>query len=875
MMDHNSNESINLRKVLLKNSIKNEDFEIKLPQLHLNEKTFLENYIPIVMKQTKDNNAINKLLEHNSIKLLLLYDFLKKAEEKIKQVSKERDIITNRLNSEYKSNLQAVYDVILISDELIITHYLIEWLCQINKISLSEKVSIEKKFNYSNCKTDVLIPDVLNGHNHSKSSIDKQLTTDYNAHLSTINYHIIQGDLKSAQEYCYKNNLHNIDISLSNSLPRHNFEFAPELKLEHYDLLPLFCRTKELSEALMNKTNKNPIGNPNWQLSLFSNWNFAKSKENPIIRKFRALLSGSLFEIVDNPHEELLFTLNSFYYSKILSHYNTLTILNYEWSPLFDTNYRNLNRDSNFDSLKNIINKIMYNTKKNMATDILLNVELYVISMFISESSSEFYSLFTNKLNHMKDILVSEELRVYLNTYYDNITNQEIKNHNSHNKIGNDRLKNEKIDLMFLIYSRTFFLSTVISYNMFSSKIEKLYNVANTSFPVKVFDSLLINFLDKSLSFNKHQSNSIFPPHELLYILGYCLELNTIKNKVVEISNLINPDEYENFSKELELIFHSLHKEIRLVLVDKGKFNYQSNNIITLDDSIKRSINDINEEDVENFKKVTKILSSNFNIKNDILLVLFKICSNYLTLNKNLEIELYLNEFKSFISYNNITINHWKALSDKEIKLDFSKNDQWIDFYSNLISFFEGFLITKDNILYVGFCLIECLQRGFHLIRYFKNNVTYYDDCISIFKLCFRIMHFITNSEACQFIFQSILEKDQYANFKICLGDWAYHLIKWSGYAYKVKEKKDEDEASLDKYFFSLFTNGNYCKNDLCGIKHNYELFNQLPHEKAIDLYSTIYDVSHINPTIIKQIINKKSIENLQSIVQDEIYYDI
>ena len=126
MMDHNSNESINLRKVLLKNSIKNEDFEIKLPQLHLNEKTFLENYIPIVMKQTKDNNAINKLLEHNSIKLLLLYDFLKKAEEKIKQVSKERDIITNRLNSEYKSNLQAVYDVILISDELIITHYLIK-----------------------------------------------------------------------------------------------------------------------------------------------------------------------------------------------------------------------------------------------------------------------------------------------------------------------------------------------------------------------------------------------------------------------------------------------------------------------------------------------------------------------------------------------------------------------------------------------------------------------------------------------------------------------------------------------------------------------------------------------------------------------------
>lgn len=498
----------------------------QFPQKLLKESS-INNLIEFVYLNLNNNDTNHPLFEANLIRALLLFSNLEKANNKIEELIKnnKRQEAIDRLNKNvYKSQLQAVSDIIITNNEIIYIHYIIEWILSFNnKIdklesnihSIRNNPGFLKNF-IKNFNKSKIVPDEIFNSFYCKNRKNANSCNDsYNESLQLIYNFILNNncDLDKASEFSTSIGLLNISCMLSCGLPSYNYNTESKLNID-YDLLPIFCRTKEL-KALKNNdidfSNTKIIGNNNWIIRLLSFYktvdnNNSKLKENneklpSSLIKIHSLISGnsnnSCNYVKDGiqAHESLLFSLNSIYVLKILENYSKIKIINL-YHSLDDSkiinNFINLlnNKNNNncFKSLIELINYYKRNENDNMSNnrigrDFMFNLELDIIKIYMFKDTCT-----NNKLNKFEDLFSSFCKTFNDMLYYmSNISNEPtFKNQNkayinniynsSKSSVSNNYYNTICLNEIKYYYNRNFFIINLLSYNFFSDILNYIYS---------------------------------------------------------------------------------------------------------------------------------------------------------------------------------------------------------------------------------------------------------------------------------------------------------------------------------------------------------------------------------------------------------------
>ena len=282
-MDHD------LIQLIEKYKIVNEEQDGITPQLHLQEETFLKKYNTELLLREE-----NKFFNFIAIQHQLLYLHLLKAKEKIQQTTQMRYKALERLtNNRYKSQFQAIMDIIVSNEDLIISHYIIKWLNEINSIKFNNKAfKNEKSFTYLSSSTEQnnFIPDFYHGHKNPsiKQDYNTMNKSEYDSHLKKISNLLLQGNILEAQRLSASINLLNVNIFLKSCVPRHNTKLESKLDID-YDLIPFFAMSEETNKLDREVSD---FGNSNWDLIINSKLRYISKIENESMQIILSLLSG-------------------------------------------------------------------------------------------------------------------------------------------------------------------------------------------------------------------------------------------------------------------------------------------------------------------------------------------------------------------------------------------------------------------------------------------------------------------------------------------------------------------------------------------------------------------------------------------------------
>jgi uncharacterized protein YfcZ (UPF0381/DUF406 family) len=212
------NEDFINYKAELKNSIINNNDESSYPELLLNDKHYIREFIKNKENILSNNENINTsiIIESNDYarRLCLLFKYLNQADEKIEELNNlNRRSIYNE-NCSYTSKLKAVSDIVKSNKNLIYTHYLIEWIFEVNKIKFrdfnncKEKLSFANEIVQSQLTKETFFTDVL--HRKDKFEENKNIkpsffknesgkSTNYIKIVEDIKILLLQGRLVDAQ----------------------------------------------------------------------------------------------------------------------------------------------------------------------------------------------------------------------------------------------------------------------------------------------------------------------------------------------------------------------------------------------------------------------------------------------------------------------------------------------------------------------------------------------------------------------------------------------------------------------------------------------------------------------------------------------------
>lgn len=899
---------ITLKELISKSTFPNTKKQSPTPEVFLKEKEFLDNYIEFNTSLIKNEKIENKLLIFNGIQSQILIKNLIKANEKIEmnRQSHKQNALNRLLNKNYiyKSQFLAVMDIIYSNDELIISHYLIQWLFEVNSIKNEGRIILNKPdntLNYtkSNCILSNFVPDVLNSHsNSSNKEASSGLKKEYNYLIDVVSSIFLQGNLKDALEFAKLTGIFNVYSFLKSATPSHNLLLSKLddcLTCLDKDLIPFF-----MNEDISQRTDFSDIGNGKWDISIESKKRHIPKLDNESMQIIQSLLSGFnlgplLKERRQNDlHLKALFAINSFYISKIITEYRKLNIFSESYIPQLKSYEKSILNE--FDSLDKVIQylSIQFFSYKSF-TDIYFKIELNIIDLFIAPGNDcrKVFLSYGNLLSSMKNLIFHENTKSYINEYID-------KTYNDMSCLLNKESLTSSIKLLL---TKFIFVMNVSSYNFFSHKLNSILNqnagISENEFTqlYDIHDSILDNYLNLLLN------NNISLPKDVLFICSFYLNQKNLQNTILKLSDLYEsfPDSekisvFKSFNQEITLKLPCLQENIRLFLAEKRKFSYgnDGNNMngsrILLEESLKRTEVDISNEDRFNFEKISNILLNQFSNNNEMLLILVKILIKYLSLNKNIEVEQYLINFDTHIDYSLINKSFSNICISYKNQVIYYDYSQKLAFYNKLYKNFKlPEQLNDENVHYILFLLIQTLQSSFFLYSEIQNEIlnnpnqvldnTKHNTLVGFFKLSFHLMHLLTNDSNFFKFLNFKLGEEVLQNLSLVFGEWTYHLLKWSGNLYRLKEKSFvDDENELNFYFYDCFVLGDLIEdesNSVVRINHNNKLFPYIHKEKLQAIYHILYEVSHINPVLINKIYeDDKILDRLKGIEDNDFYED-
>lgn len=844
------------RRILKENSKENKDPKEPTPQFFIESSkdiSFLNTYANSTKIRLETSEF--KLMDFYQYRIVTLFKYLIEADRTIEQLAKKEVLVQNRLKGEYMSQLQAVNDVVVSNKDLIYSNYILRWLFDLNEIQNGNKnlKSCENGFfNYMNGKVDgrgYYVPDMLHGHilkegvygNSTNVSVAEPLniskeSDEYNKKLEEILKLMMIGSLDEAQDRSLKSGMFNINHILGAGLPQHNFELEDKLDIE-FDLLPLFCRTTELRDFRNGKLNKTILGNSKWVQKTQSEFQFAgKDTTSNNLKQIRSLISGSYTTNLKGYNSieklcDLMYLINSFTVSTVTANYNKINVCDSNYVPSVASSSSFFKDKPFMENLFSVISFMKSKENTSKTKDHVFLTELTIIQLFLLSSRitssdqtniKQYIEYYSNLCELLRNTNTSPEFASELENLY-----QILFSKLGNSQIQNRLLKEKQISQIRYYYGKTFSLALILLYykstkvlDLYFNSISKRRDSKDSIYLTDVLtkqlyenhDAVLINTIDSIIEIKRlseqdgRNSAKDFKvdSSQVLYLLGYCLNYYTIETKTIMIGDQIDPKEFDSFSSEIDKVFPSLQKILRLKLAEERKFDYSKKNY-TLDESLLRKNSDVVEEDRNSLNKLKHILNNQFQNSKDRNIILFKVSIKYLYLNKNIEVEECLSEFK----IKEMLINAVsKYLIEKDsIVIKNSTNDQNIE---RLVNYFSQKVLSKleeETSIHLGFLLIYYLQKAYMSFRKIaefnysesRNNQNIsdgvYQEVYNTSRSCFRLINRIVNkleinnTNSC--FDRSLINAEQEKELLSACGDWAIHLIKWMGQLNKLVKSEE------------------------------------------------------------------------------------
>lgn len=192
---------------------KNYDKSNPLPQLLLKDDELIENLIKensqsIINNYAEESQVFQNEMNFNITRLCLLFKYLNLADEKIEVIERDKQL---SYADSYTSKLKAVSDVVRNNKDLIYTHYIIQWLFEINKIKYANfkinksNVDLSNEAQKSSRTGEDFFIDSLHRKDNNKTVKEsffnngQKIVTNYISIVEQIKVFLLQGKLSEAQ----------------------------------------------------------------------------------------------------------------------------------------------------------------------------------------------------------------------------------------------------------------------------------------------------------------------------------------------------------------------------------------------------------------------------------------------------------------------------------------------------------------------------------------------------------------------------------------------------------------------------------------------------------------------------------------------------
>lgn len=406
----------------------------------------------------------------------------------------------------------------------------------------------------------------------------------------------------------------------------------------------------------------------------------------------------------------------------------------------------NKKQRSAMDDLKNTFKDTTLNDFLNNYNKILL-----IISKIIEKCNDDFVNISNTSKNH--NISINAEFTKLFGNSNSNI----IANCENDFTEQSIYLNNE------YLCAKYFFILITVSYNFYSKTFQQIFNQMsgnfsnNSAFNItsnstindinslvlvydkikNTYDNIILEYVNIIVSIiyinneNKINDNNIKSNlyendykgskyHEIIILLGFCLNLSKVKLGLMKINRFIIPDLYDEFSREIDLIFPAITNELRYELINQDlncEEDLESGRIdinkIPFEKCLYRERKDISVADKEMLDKYFSILIFNSDqddsIKKQMLNLLIKVCVIFINSNKYIESENIVNHYSELIMklIKDVKIDDSFLVKDNQVYLDNDENQNiaYSLYIINIINctffnFKQAYSIISNNIIF-------------------------------------------------------------------------------------------------------------------------------------------------------------------------------
>lgn len=936
-----------LQQITLKHSKRTSEF---LPRYSLSRE-FFDQYLTAIENSYKEKNK-NPYLEfsnYQEYRLLSLLNNLNKAKLKFFLNTKERrDPIseddyqlgmdldmseTNCQDSRNTSQLVLVNNIIKNSFELTSYIFLLEWLQSIyfksDPIRTKHLEMLEKTCEKINKQKGKFDPDNLNS--KVSDSIDIEDSDKYNKLMEQVVINIRRGKLEEAQKLAeyYQQGL--ISVMLNGGLPMNDFmlDNSEAFAKVDFDLFPPFMKNKEFYEIKNNITkileykqkgsninesmiNDKVSGNSNWLIwfqSIYEacDYNNDDAISNPI-KLMQTYLSGNPNFIENNklPVYDVLYShILSMLNFKIINEYskdgNLLNVHYNEESPDFNKYFNKISKGKDIkDLIKTIQSKPIF--KETLKSDFLLDFELQLIQMhFINykENNNAYFEKLHTFLLKFIEIIEGDYLEGYVRTHFNTI-DLTLQNRNGFSINENETRYESNILLMKLNYLKILF-NTLISFYVSNSSIfvEGLKSKSTEITKINKQFDYLISLYFKEMSKFIIKMNFKYIPNALVFILGFCLDINTVQSNLTQLAEDLKEYDYEHFRQlvnEINLHFNGYQEDLISNIANGTHIYNLSSNILSIDDilhyQLKQQVCDISNDDKTKIQQINLLYSDRKVDNETVLKFMLKLCIKFLSNNKFLEayelescfkdqlnVYKFLNE--SFVRENKFDSDDSNFLIFLEEQKEFRKYN--IEMYQ--IGIYFTVLLTKFTLNcfmnfknLIKFIIdLNCPQNfNGHINNLLKEKVK---EILISFKNFFRLIRILANRKEIEVILINFFGEEVYLNdIKNIVSSWIYQILKWTvdlnteetftrienlvsydGLTILMDLLNSKDESLIKNLLIENVQN-----DDISFLR-----FLDNNQEKRMEVFTFLYRLTKINRQILREVfdedINKKLLEDIEN----------
>jgi hypothetical protein len=592
------------------------------------------------------------------------------------------------------SQLKLVNDIIKNSFELTSYIYILEWLQKIYtkdenyRDQTKERICFDKTCrNLIERGGEKFSPDLLLRKNQT---VDQEEMEKFNRIMESIVVRIRQGKLDEAQKTAEYYNQSFLSAMLTGGLPMNDFilDNVESFRDFDFDLLPPFMKNNEYqyfkkhidllksqpvcsnlkSEYKFDKV----IGNPNWQLwfnSVYEACDVSMSddvhdKNHFNMKLLQSYLSGnpSFIDSQNLPiHDSLYSHVMSIFNFKLIEEYNKKSsnseylMLDYHFidqdKPDYVKNYNKLIKGKDINSLIDFIkskDKYLEAVKK----DYTLFLELELIQLHFTDERDHvtYYRNLNFILNNLIAMVDNSSVGFieYIRTHYnivDNSIHQRKDLRLSHDEL---HLKDqETIGLIKLNYLKIIFTTLISFYATNSNKFEipkaddERFKIVNIISDVYRKYDFLISFFFEELTHLHIRWGSRLIPKKLVYILCFCLSIQSVQEKLTSLASSISKLGQENYItlvEEIDLHFKEYQENLNINIANKTKIYEIPPNICSIDEILDRDLKHyeriISPDDEIRISQIRLLLAEEKLEKITILKFMLKLVLKFISSNK-------------------------------------------------------------------------------------------------------------------------------------------------------------------------------------------------------------------------------------------------